>query len=109
MTDQPMKQVSRLDELAVERNRLAVERNELAVERNELANERTILAYARTSIMGSITGVTLFKLFPENAAIQVLGWVLVGASVVVVLIGLYRFVRRHKSLLKAHAKPPKAS
>ncbi len=107
MTDQPPKQVSRLDELALERNELAVERNELAVERNELANERTILAYARTSIMGFLTGVSLFKLFPENLAMVVLGWVSIGASVIIVLIGLIRFVRRYRSLSKAHARRPK--
>jgi putative membrane protein len=106
LTDQLTKQAPRLDELAVERNRLAVERNELAVERNELANERTILAYARTSIMGFLTGVTLFKLFPENTAMTVLGWVSVGASAAIVLIGLFKFLRRHRSLSKAHTKQP---
>ena len=109
MTDQPTKQGSRLDELALERNELAVERNELAVERNELANERTFLAYARTSIMGFLTGVSLFKLFPKSSAMAVLGWVSIGASVIIVLIGLIKFVRRYKSLLKARAARPKRS
>jgi len=101
--------MSRLDELAVERNRLAVERNELAVERNELANERTLLAYARTSIMGFITGITMFKLYPENSAVQVLGWISVGVSAVIILIGVVKFVRRYHALLKTHKSRPRNS
>ncbi len=106
MTDRDEDQRSpvSLDHLAVERNELAVERNELAVERNILANERTVLAYARTSIMGFLTGVTLFKLFPGNLAMTVLGWVSISVSGVVVLVGLWKFFHRSKSLAKAQVK-----
>ena len=102
MTDQPINQMSRLDELAVERN-------ELAIERNELANERTILAYVRTSIMGFVTGVTLFKLFPHHTGMIVLGGISVGASVVIVSIGVVKFINRYKSLLRAHRRRPARS
>lgn len=92
------------DRLAIERNELAEERNVLAIQRNTLANERTALAYARTSIMAFITGVSLIKLFPENLAVTVFGWVSVATSVVVVLVGLRKYVGRFRSLAKAGAK-----
>lgn len=101
MNDQPPNPVSRLDELAVERNRLAVERNELAIERSELANERTVLAYARTSIMAFLTGVSLFKLFPGSAAVKAMGWASIAVSVLLVSVGLLSFVRRYRSLSRA--------
>jgi uncharacterized membrane protein YidH (DUF202 family) len=37
----------------------------LALERTVLANERTFLSYARTAVIVFITGVTVFKLFPD--------------------------------------------
>jgi uncharacterized membrane protein YidH (DUF202 family) len=92
------------DRLAIERNDLAEERNVLAIQRNTLANERTFLSYARTSIMAFITGISLFKLFPGNPAIVVLGWISVAASVVIVLIGLWKYVGRIKSLAEAESK-----
>ena len=104
MSDQPIKQPTRLDELAVERNELAVERNVLAVERNELANERTVLAYARTSIMAFLTGVTLFKLFPESHAMEVVGWISIVISFILVSIGLFNFIRRYRTLSRTNKK-----
>ena len=104
MSDDLIKQPSRLDELAVERNVLAVERNDLAIGRNELANERTVLAYARTSIMSFLTGVTLFRLFPENGTMEVLGWISISLSAVLLVIGVVSFVYRFRSLLRASKK-----
>ena len=104
MSDDLIKQPSRLDQLAVERNVLAVERNELAVERNELANQRTVLAYVRTSIMAFLTGVTLFKLFPESYAMKVVGWSSVVVSAILVVIGLLSFIRRYRTLSGVHKK-----
>ena len=106
MNDQPQdRDLTLRDHLAVERNELAVERNELAVERNEMANQRTVLAYARTSIMAFLTGVTLFKLFPGNLAVTVLGWISIVTSAVILVIGLWSFFRRVGILLKAEKKP----
>ncbi len=90
------------DALAVERNDLAVERNDLAIERNELANERTVLSYARTSIMSFLTGVTVIKLFPDILAFRILGWISIALSVVIIIIGLKKFVIKVKSLRRAH-------
>ena len=92
------------DALAIERNDLAVERNDLAFERNELANERTVLSYARTSIMSFLTGVTLFKLFPDILAMRILGWASVLIAIVIIVIGLRKFVIKLNSLARAHAK-----
>lgn len=92
------------DRLAIERNDLAEERNVLAIQRNTLANERTFLSYARTSIMAFLTGISLFKLFPGITAIMVLGWISVGASVVIVLVGLRKYIGRIKSLAQSEAK-----
>jgi len=90
------------DALAIERNDLAVERNDLAIERNELANERTVLSYARTSIMSFLTGVTMFKLFPHILAMEILGWISIVISVVIIIVGLKKFIIKVKSLRRAH-------
>ena len=46
----------------------------LALERTTLANERTFLSYARTAVMVFITGVTVFKLFPDLRLVFIFGW-----------------------------------
>ena len=104
MSDHPVRPPSRLDELAIERNVLAVERNDLAIGRNELANERTVLSYARTSIMAFLTGVTLFKLFPESETMKLLGWISIAVSAILLLIGSISFVYRLRSLIRARKK-----
>jgi hypothetical protein len=63
-----------------------------------------VLAYARTSIMSFLTGVTGFKLFPHLLAMEILGWISIGISVVIIIIGLRKFVIKVKSLKLLHAR-----
>lgn len=75
-----------------------VERDRLARVRTSLANERRLLAYVRTSIMLLATGVTLLKFFARDQTSIVLGGVLVGVSIVVALVGLWRYHRVHRKI-----------
>ena len=70
----------------------------LALERTTLANERTFLSYARTAIMVFITGVTVFKLFPDMLVIFVMGWGAVVFSTILFFVGLSKYMRRFSSL-----------
>jgi putative membrane protein len=66
-------------------------RDRLAIDRTKLANERTFLAYVRSAIMLFISGVTLVKLFADDAVVVQLGVALIPASVAIVLFGGVRF------------------
>ena len=97
MNDTHVTRPSRLDELAVERNRLAIERN-------ALANERTILAYLRTSIMAFLTGLTLFEIYPHAPAMRVMAWISVVGSIILLVIGVTDFMLRYRSLSRTSTK-----
>ncbi|MGB7326269.1 MAG: DUF202 domain-containing protein [Rubripirellula sp.] len=73
-------------------------RDDLALARTHLANERTLLAYGRTALMVAATGVTLIKFFADTVPIRTMGFVLIGSSVVVGLVGLQRFFAMKKRL-----------
>lgn len=87
MSEQPEKAILNLQEC-------------LALERTVLANERTFLSYARTAVIIFITGVTVFKLFPDLIIILIMGWVAVVISTILFFVGLKRYVRRFGSLSK---------
>jgi len=70
----------------------------LALERTTLANERTFLSYARTAVMVFITGITVFKLFPEYKVVFILGWGAVVISVILFFVGLKKYARRFRSI-----------
>jgi len=69
--------------------------NRLAVERTILANERTLLAYVRTALTFVITGAGFIK-FLDIPSMRVMGWVFIGASVVIILLGVYRYKKTKK-------------
>jgi putative membrane protein len=75
----------------------------LALERTTLANERTFLSYARTAIMVFITGVTVFKLFPDMIIIFVMGWVAVVVSTIIFFVGMGKYMKRFGSLSRLSA------
>jgi putative membrane protein len=67
-------------------------RDHLAVERTALANERTLLAYLRTAVSVFALGIAFLKIpLFESLLFLVMGWILVPASVVVLLIGVWRY------------------
>jgi putative membrane protein len=65
-------------------------RDRLAAQRTMLANERTLLAYLRTAIAFAAAGASAVH-FLDSTFLDVLGWVLVAASVVAVVVGAVRF------------------
>lgn len=70
----------------------------LAIERTKLANERTLFSYIRASLFLLTVGIGIFEI---NSIwhLRWLGWVCLGASVVILSIGGYRFL-----LMKKHLK-----
>lgn len=68
-------------------------RDRLALRRTALANERTLLAYGRTALMLVASGATLWRYQPLGPADRGLGVLVVVAGVVVVMVGVRRFVR----------------
>lgn len=64
--------------------------NWLAVQRTKLANERTFLAYFRTSVVVFASELTIIKVELLNN-IETLGYVLLGASIILIIIGIFRF------------------
>ena len=76
----------------------------VALERTTLANERTFLSYARTAVMVFITGITVFKLFPDNLIIFILGWCAVLVSTILFFVGLKKYTRRFHSITIMESK-----
>lgn len=73
-------------------------RDYLAMERSRLANERTFLAYIRTSLFFLTGGLTLLQL-KGYEDIQWIGYVAVGISVALILVGTIRYFRLMRRLL----------
>lgn len=80
-------------------------RQKLALERTRLANERTFLAYVRTALSLLAAGVVVLQYFSDSAGQIVTGWLLAVAGVVVLVLGLLRFLTVKTRLAKAEAEP----
>ncbi len=76
----------------------AGKRDNLALERTRLANERTLLAYVRTALSMLGGGAVVLHFFPVDPMAITIGWFLVGAGALVLLVGVYRFFRVGKRL-----------
>jgi len=76
----------------------------LALERTTLANERTFLSYARTAVMVFITGVTVYKLFPDNLIIFISAWCALLVSTILFFVGLKKYTRRFRSIVLMESK-----
>ncbi len=70
----------------------------LAFERTMLANERTVLAYLRSALALLAGGLTLYKFFPQDQYLQIMGVVLFLSGIITVIFGLIRFAKVRKSL-----------
>ena len=75
----------------------------LALTRTKLANERTFLAYFRTFAVLMSSGVALLKVEALNALME-LGYYFVGASLLIMAIGLGRFLFVRNTLRKLPGK-----
>lgn len=73
-------------------------RNKLAKNRTSLANERTFLAFVRTALMIFVSGVTFIKLFHDEQALVILGYIALPVAVMVFIIGLFLFLKMRKNL-----------
>ena len=74
-------------------------RDFLALQRTKLANERTFLSYNKFSLYLITAGIALIRI--ENLRpFRLLGFVALGASGVVFVLGLIRFLMLRKQLSK---------
>ena len=74
-------------------------RDYLAADRTVLANERTFLAYQRTALTGFVAELTFIRFF-NYRLLEIVGWVLVPLSVLLLLIGVWRY-RKMQSRIAA--------
>lgn len=72
-------------------------RDYLALERTKLANERTLFAYIRTSLYLLTVGVGIFEI-GSIQHLRALAWLCVAVSVVLFVIGLYKYYQLKKYL-----------
>lgn len=79
-----------------ENNREIILRDHLALERTRLANERTLFSYLRTSLYLLTAGIGILEI-RSAWHLRWLGWICLALSVVIVFLGVYRFVvmKRH--------------
>jgi len=73
-------------------------RDYLALERTKMANERTLLSYIRSSLYLLLGGIGIIQL-DGFESIHFLGYVALGLTIVLAIIGIYRF-----NLLKRHLR-----
>ena len=73
-------------------------RDYLAVDRTAQAIERTFLAYIRTALAFGAGGIGLMKLFDESMGIVVLGWLLISLGLIVLVFGVYRFIKFRRTI-----------
>jgi putative membrane protein len=72
-------------------------RDYLAMERTKLANERTLLSYIRSSLYLLLGGIAIIQLEGfEN--IKFIGYISLFLTVLLVIIGVYRFQNLNKQL-----------
>lgn len=74
----------------------AYDQQRLAAARTRMANERTFLTYVRTSLAMLGFGLALIQLHPVRAG--ALGYWAVGAAVLVLLVGWWRFRLRARQI-----------
>ena len=75
-------------------------RDHLAIDRTRLANERTYLAYIRTALTLLIGGIGLMKFFEDDTSMTVVGTAFIALSVIIFIIGIYRFVKNRRHILE---------
>lgn len=87
-----------------------IARDWLAIDRTRLANERTLLAYLRTAMTTFLIGMSFVHLpyFHPDPELDrdlytVFGWMLVATSIVVFVVGVYRFETVRRRLNRAGA------
>lgn len=72
-------------------------RDYLAMERTKLANERTLLSYIRSSLYLLLGGIAIIQL-EGFERIKFIGYVSLALTVILVIIGIYRFRKLNRQL-----------
>jgi putative membrane protein len=72
-------------------------RDYLALERTKLANERTLLSYIRSSLYLMLGGIAIIQL-EGFESIKFIGYICLGLTILLVIIGLYRFNKLNRQL-----------
>lgn len=72
-------------------------RDYLALERTKLANERTLLSYIRSSLYLLLGGIAIIQL-EGFESIKFIGYVSLGLTIILVVVGIYRFQKLNKQL-----------
>lgn len=80
-------------------------RDHLAVERTKLANERTLLSYIRTSLYLLLGGIAFLGM-KDLKEIKNLGYFSLSLSIIVLVIGIFRFYQLKKHLKKMYQSIP---
>lgn len=79
-------------------------RDFLALERTRLANERTLFSYIRTSLYLFLGGIAFFQITGFER-IEWLGYVSLAFSVIILIIGVFRFNHLKFKLKKYYLNP----
>jgi putative membrane protein len=80
-------------------------RDYLALDRTKLANERTFFAYIRTSLYLILAGFAFLQI-EGFGSIQWLGYLSLGLSLVIFLIGTFRYYRFRRVLKGYYSATP---
>lgn len=93
------KKIGRPTEMALElyQHHDMILRDYLATDRTIMSNEQSLLAYIRTGLSMAAAGAVLTQV-GSNPAAWIGGAALIGASVVVVILGFYKFRKMQKVL-----------
>jgi putative membrane protein len=78
-------------------------RDFLALERTKLANERTLFAYIRTSLYLILAGIAFIQL-KDFQSIKYLGIISLLLSVVLLIVGIWRYHRLNLQLKEYYRK-----
>lgn len=81
-------------------------RDFLAMERTRLSNERTFLTYIRTGLYFLLGAGAMLKLV-EFQEIRWLGWVSLGISSILFLVGIFRFVLLKRQMRRFYTRKTK--
>jgi putative membrane protein len=76
-------------------------RDHLALERTKLANERTLLSYIRTSLYLVLGGIAFLGM-RDLEEIKKLGYFSISLAIVILIIGITRFLQLKKHLKKTY-------
>ena len=78
-------------------NEKIILRDFLALQRTKLANERTLLSYTKFALYLAGGGIALIKI-DNLRPLRLLGYVALGCSVLVLAVGVIRFVQLNRQL-----------